>query len=125
MKESQRRKHRPDPVVDTIISNEYDRDQGKQVETSGLVTLMVPINPNDPRGDMPIELNHNGKNFTLPRGKMATIPRELAEVLKNAASSRSMVPKLGKTRHDSSGNLIGTMEEEINERFQVIIERED
>ena len=119
------RKKIPDPVVDHILEKEYDKETDKKVETSGLVTLMVPINHDDPNGDRPIYLNHNGHNYVLPRGKLATIPKELAQILVNASRTTSMVPKLGKTRHDTTGRMIGELEEEVHERFTVIIERED
>lgn len=122
---------RPDPLVDRIMENQGgDIDEQRKVETRGLVTLMVPIDPNDPRGDCPIDLSLNGHSYRLARGKMTTIPKELAEQLiwSSRQTSRVFDGRANRgmgVRLDQGGNTIDNLEEEIHERFKVIIERED
>lgn len=122
---------RPDPMVDRVMENQgNDIDEQKTTETRGFVTLMVPIDPSDPRGDCPIDLTLNGHSYRLPRGKPATIPKELAEQLQWSARQTSQVFDGGANRGmgiriDSGGAPMDNLCEEVHERFKVIIERED
>lgn len=120
-----------DPTVDRIFENAgNDTDEQKEVETRGLVTIFVPIDHNSDRGDAPIEMSLNGKNYILPRNKYATIPVELAEILQRASKQTSRVPDGSMNRGqgvrtNQSGNYIDSLKEEVNERFKLEIERWD
>lgn len=123
-------KFKPDPTVDHIMSNVEDQETQKKVETSGLVTLRVPSNPNDPQGTRPLDINLNGQSYSLPRDVSATVPREIAEIILNAQASTSTVP-IAKGEKvvcevDSSGAYVaGKGPREIeNRRFNVIVEDE-
>lgn len=85
--------NRPNPTIDHLISGlgDTDSDQPQEVETTGFVTLNIPSD-GTPEGSRPIDIGLNGRNYKLPRDTPATVPREIAEILKNAEKSVSIVP---------------------------------
>ena len=80
-------KFKANPTVDHIMSNVHDHGQQKKVETRGMVTLRVPSNPVEPNGMRPLDINLNGKNYSLQRDVTATVPKEIADIVINAQSS--------------------------------------
>ena len=122
-------KFKTNPVVDHVMSNVHDHEQQKSVETRGMVTLRIPSNPNEPNGMRSLDLNLNGKNYSLQRDVTATIPKELADIVINAQSSISTVPSTRGERvvcqvDPISGTYVngkGPQKDE-NRRFSVIVE---
>jgi len=124
-------KFKPDPTVDHIMSSLDDKEQQQSVETTGMVTLRVPSDPNDPNGNRPLDINLNGTNYSLPRDVQATIPKEIADIVLNAQASISTVPLARGERvvcqvdTDGSTYLPGKGPAQIeNRRFNVIVEDE-
>jgi len=122
-------KFRPAPLVDHIMSNIDDHEEQKSVETSGLVTLRVPSDPNAPNGTRPLDINLNGKNYSLPRDASATVPKEIADIVLNAQSSVSVVPiargeKVVCQVDPATGTYMNGkgMTKVENRRFNVIVE---
>ena len=119
----------PDPVQDRVLSNSPDIEDQKEIDTEGFVTLRIPSDPSDPRGGEPIDINLNGRNYVLPRDKVATIPKEIAEILLNAESSKSIAPLCKNERivcqvDPGTGTYIeGSKPQEVEtRRFKVEIE---
>ena len=122
-------KFRPDPLVDHIVSNLEDSEEQKSIETSGMVTLRVPSDSNAPNGMRPLDINLNGKNYSLPRDVTATVPKEIADIVINAQASKSIVPAARGERvicqvdPQTSNYLPGKgMVSVENRRFNVIVE---
>lgn len=116
---------RPDPKVDTILCNLGEDIEGqKEVETEGLVTVRIPSD-NSSRGDMPIELNLNGRNYRIDRDRTCTIPKEIAQILKNSSKYPITETNPSKTQIDETGKYIVCPETSYESRFNLIIERED
>lgn len=119
---------RPEPRVDKILENQGgDTDEQRSVDTRGLITIRIPVDPYASRGDMPVELHHNGRDYVIERDKSCTLPLELYEVIANASRSEAKVPKLeinrGRgPRTGQNGAYLEDLPTEINERFKVIIE---
>ena len=121
---------RPDPTVDHImVSLGGDTEATRKEETSGMVTLMVRSD-DSPLGHQPIDLNLNGVNYQLPRDTLATIPKELADILLNAANIKTRAPATdhrGRLLVHSSdrGNSFDGFQEIDQSRWRVDIERMD
>ena len=121
-----------DPTVDRIMSNLPDSEGQQEVETGGMVTLRVPSDPNDDQGNRPLDINLNGKNYSLPRDVTARVPKEIAQIIINAQSSISTVPaargeKVVCQEDPQTGQYVqghGPAQIE-NRRFNVIVEGED
>ena len=69
-------KFKASPVVDRIMSNVHDEEMQRPTEARGMVTLRVPSNPNEPNGMRSLDINLNGKNYSLARDVTATVPKE-------------------------------------------------
>lgn len=133
---------KPDPTVDRIMecipyldpTENIDLEKlekmnvTKEVETKGLVTLHIRSD-DSPLGNRPIEINLNGINYLLPRDRVATVPWEVAEILKNSASAHSVAPLAedGVVRavSDGSGHIVSGMKKVNVARFDIDIEKED
>lgn len=121
-----------DPTVDHIMSNLPDSEGQERVETSGMVTLRVPSDPNDPQGNRPLDINLNGQNYSLARDVSAKVPKEIADIIMNAQSSTSILPaargeKVVCQVDPQTGQYVdghGPAQIE-NRRFNVIVEEEE
>lgn len=84
---------RPEPLIDHILSGfgDSDTNQDMEMETKGFVTLNIPSGE-EPESKRPIDIGLNGRNYRLHRDTPATVPVEIAEILKNAEKSVSIVP---------------------------------
>jgi len=122
---------KPNPTVDHILSNIAGEDEQKSVETSGMVTLRVPSDPQAPNGTRPIDINLNGKSYSLARDVTATVPKEIADIVINSQSSTSVVPaargeKVVCQMDPETGDYVqgkGMITQE-NRRYSVIVEDE-
>lgn len=130
-------KFKANPTVDHIMENlacdPSDKSdhpqQQKKVETSGMVTLRIPSDPNSPNGMRPLDINLNGQNYSLPRDVPATVPKEIADIVLNAQSSISSVPAaqgekvVCQVDPESMAYLPGKgLSQQENRRFNVIVE---
>ena len=125
-------KSKPNPTVDHIMSNLHDVEEQKSVETTGMVTLRVPSNPNDPQGNRPLDINLNGQNYSLQRDVSATVPKEIADIVLNAQSSTSTAPLARGERvvcqmDPGTGKYVPGKEpsQVENRRFNVIVEDQE
>jgi len=123
-------KERPDPLIDHVMSNLHDSEEQKSVETTGLVTLRVPSDPNEPNGMRPLDINLNGHQYSLPRDVTATVPQEIAEVVLNAQAGKSTIVPAARGEKvicqidPASGTYLPGKEpgEIENRRFNVVVE---
>jgi len=127
-------KFRPDPTVDRIMSSMGDSNEsgeGRETETSGFVTIRIPSD-DSPDGKRPVDIGLNGQNYRLYRDQLATVPKEIAEILANAEKSVSIMPaakgeKVVCQVDPNTGTYFKDKgpTEIVNRRFNLEIEEED
>jgi len=120
------------PLVDHVMSNMADSEEQRSVETTGMVTLRVPSDPNAPNGMRPLDINLNGKSYSLPRDVNATVPKEIADIVLNAQSTMSSAPLARGERvvcqvdQETGKYVSGKGPSQVeNRRFNVIVEDQE
>ncbi|MFQ5715026.1 MAG: hypothetical protein ACE5GU_13445 [Candidatus Scalinduaceae bacterium] len=113
-------KKKVDPKVDKILENQGgDIEEQKLVETKELVTVRIPSD-NSPRGNMPIDINLNGRNYRIYRDMTCKIPKEIAEILKRSSKYITENSDLRKTQLDESGFYVSGRVKKKESRFNLI-----